>query len=117
MTPAEWKRVEELFHAARQRPPEERTAFLDEACGEAPALREKVEALLRSSLRPRPSWGARPSVPSSTWTMRFRMAVNGDHSLEGENPASRAGAQSDAFPGEVASAPDGRMPPYSLRHR
>ena len=114
MTPAEWKRVEELFHAARQRPPEERTAFLDEACREAPALRERVEALLRSSSRAETFMGS-PAVGTEFHVDdALRMAVNGDHFLEGENPASRAGAQNDALPAGVAWAPDGRMPPTDL---
>ena len=40
-----WRRVEELFHAALERPPEARRAFLDEACGEdhEPALLEVTD--------------------------------------------------------------------------
>ena len=46
MTPERWIKVEELFHAALGRSPEERQAFLDEACGEDAALRRDVELLL-----------------------------------------------------------------------
>ena len=38
MTPERWKRTEELYHAARARPPEQRAAFLAEACAEDEAL-------------------------------------------------------------------------------
>lgn len=46
MTPERYKRIKELFHFALERPPAERPAFLDEACGDDAALRAKVEALL-----------------------------------------------------------------------
>jgi hypothetical protein len=41
-----WRRAEELFHAVRERPPEARQAFLDEACGEDTELRQQVEMLI-----------------------------------------------------------------------
>jgi serine/threonine protein kinase/Tol biopolymer transport system component len=46
LTPERWKRAEDLFHAARARPPGERAAFLAEACPEDNALRRDVESLL-----------------------------------------------------------------------
>ena len=46
MTPERWKRIEELYHAARARPPGERAAFLAEACRDDEALRREVESLL-----------------------------------------------------------------------
>jgi len=46
MTPERWIRVEELFHAALERSPEEQQAFLDDACGDDVALRRDVELLL-----------------------------------------------------------------------
>ena len=39
-------RIESLYHAARMRPPHERTAFLTEACGGDEHLRVEVESLL-----------------------------------------------------------------------
>ncbi len=39
-------RVEELYHAALERPPDERSAFLDEACANDANLRTEVESLL-----------------------------------------------------------------------
>ena len=41
-----WQRAEELFHAALERPPETRQAFLDEVCGEDIELRRQVERLV-----------------------------------------------------------------------
>jgi len=41
-----WRRAENLFHAALERPPEARRAFLDEACGEDTELRRQVELLV-----------------------------------------------------------------------
>jgi hypothetical protein len=40
------KRVKELFLAARERRPEERQVYLDEACGEDAELRHELESLL-----------------------------------------------------------------------
>jgi serine/threonine protein kinase len=51
MSDDRWKRVKELFHAALERAPEERAAFLDEACGGDAELRAEVEALLASDGR------------------------------------------------------------------
>jgi eukaryotic-like serine/threonine-protein kinase len=41
-----WRRVEDLFHAALEREPESRRAFLDEACAGDADLRQQVERLL-----------------------------------------------------------------------
>jgi eukaryotic-like serine/threonine-protein kinase len=41
-----WQKVEELFHAALERAPEGRAAFLDGACGGDHYLRVEVESLL-----------------------------------------------------------------------
>jgi serine/threonine protein kinase/formylglycine-generating enzyme required for sulfatase activity/dienelactone hydrolase len=41
-----WRRAEDLFHAALERSPEARRAFLDEACGEDAELRRQVEMLV-----------------------------------------------------------------------
>jgi len=41
-----WRQVEDLFHAALERAPEERQAFLADACGEDAGLRLQVEQLI-----------------------------------------------------------------------
>ncbi len=46
MTPERWHRIETLFEAALERPPRERAAFLDEACGGDEGLRQQVIDLL-----------------------------------------------------------------------
>jgi TolB-like protein/Tfp pilus assembly protein PilF len=46
MTPAPWPAIEELYHAARERPPGDRDAFLREACRGDERLRQEVLSLL-----------------------------------------------------------------------
>src|SRR5262249_31148856 len=46
MSPERWQRIEELFDAAIQLPPEERGRFLDRQCGEDHALRRELERML-----------------------------------------------------------------------
>jgi eukaryotic-like serine/threonine-protein kinase len=46
-----WRRAEELFHAALERPPEARRTFVDTACGEDPDLRRLVETLLANDVQ------------------------------------------------------------------
>ena len=41
-----WHTLQELFHAALQRAPEDRDAFLDERCGADIALRHEIGLLL-----------------------------------------------------------------------
>jgi serine/threonine-protein kinase len=45
----DWNRIEATFHGAMERPPEERPAFLDAACGADAELRREVETLLAES--------------------------------------------------------------------
>jgi eukaryotic-like serine/threonine-protein kinase len=46
MKPERWQQLDELFHAALERAPEERAALLDEACAGDESLRKEVDALL-----------------------------------------------------------------------
>ena len=46
MKPERWQQVEHLYHAALEHAPDERTAFLDEACGGDRSVRQEVESLL-----------------------------------------------------------------------
>ena len=46
MTPSGWQRVEELYHAALEREPGEREAFLGSECGSDQELRREVLSLL-----------------------------------------------------------------------
>jgi eukaryotic-like serine/threonine-protein kinase len=47
MTPEEWNRLFDLFHAAREKSGGERVMVLDAACGTSTSLRKAVEELLR----------------------------------------------------------------------
>ena len=49
MTPERWRQVTAIFHAARGREPELRSAFLDESCGGDASLRAEVESLLEGA--------------------------------------------------------------------
>jgi serine/threonine-protein kinase len=46
MTPERWRQITEIFHAARERDPARRKAFVAEACCDDPTLRPEVEAML-----------------------------------------------------------------------
>src|SRR5262249_41351681 len=46
MSDDRWRQVESLFHAARERPPAERDAFLEQACAGDLGLRDEVASLL-----------------------------------------------------------------------
>jgi serine/threonine protein kinase len=46
MTSDRWRRIEELYHSAREREGNQRAAFLKEACAGDDALRREVESLL-----------------------------------------------------------------------
>jgi serine/threonine-protein kinase len=45
---ARWREIDRIFAAALEKPPEERRAFLDEACAGDPELRQEVEHLLQA---------------------------------------------------------------------
>ena len=49
MAPERWRQIERLYHAALERAPERRSAFLKEASGGDDDLRREVESLLRQS--------------------------------------------------------------------
>src|SRR2546423_10743443 len=46
MKPEHWQQLDELFHSAREREPDKRAAFLDQACAGDQQLRREVEALI-----------------------------------------------------------------------
>ena len=48
MNPKRWKQVNDLFQSTVERAPEERAAFLDEACNDDEGMRREVESLLTS---------------------------------------------------------------------
>ena len=59
MDPERWRQVGELFHRALEHGPEERSRFLDEACGGDAGLRAEVDSLLAHH-----DDGAPPAVPT-----------------------------------------------------
>src|SRR5438876_7686600 len=49
MKPERWQQLDKLFHSAIERAPEERAAFLDEACAGDQELRKEVEVLIAAN--------------------------------------------------------------------
>ena len=64
-----WRRMEELFHAALERPREARRAFLDAACGEDNELRQQVAMLISKDEHGGSLWD-KPLVSDVTATLR-----------------------------------------------
>jgi serine/threonine protein kinase/predicted ATPase len=78
MTPERWQRIEQIYHAANERKPSERVAFLDRACRGDAELRRNVETLLAANER----------------VGGFSTAMGaGAHMTETVKPASSAGQQ------------------------
>lgn len=46
MDASRWQRIESLFHAAIERPPDERSAFLQAACADDPTMVNEIQRLL-----------------------------------------------------------------------
>jgi serine/threonine-protein kinase len=68
VNPETWRRAEELFQAALERPEESRESFLHEVCGGDPELRGEVERLLARSSQPG-SFLEHPPLDEATATM------------------------------------------------
>ena len=71
MTPARWQEIERLYHAALDRDPEDRAAFLDAASGEDTELLHEVQSLLDQpsddSRLERPAWQCKEEAPVSRY--------------------------------------------------
>jgi serine/threonine protein kinase len=52
-TPDRWQKIEALYHAALERDPAARAAFLDGACGYDDELRKEIESLLAEATKGR----------------------------------------------------------------
>ena len=52
MDPDRWRRIRDVLHAALERPPEQRSAYLAAACGADVELRAEVESLVGASEQP-----------------------------------------------------------------
>ena len=60
MTPDRWKKIEELYHSAREREGSQRIAFLNEACAGDEALRQEIESLLAEEKEAKGTWNRPP---------------------------------------------------------
>ena len=71
MTAGRWGRIEEVYHAAMERPPEQRAAFIADACKGDDELRREVEDLMRRERSPagelldRSPWQERTLIPGA----------------------------------------------------
>lgn len=65
MSPERWQQVKQLFHAALERAPGERSEFLAQACVSDPELRMEVESLISAHHQP-PVFIDRPAFEPST---------------------------------------------------
>jgi serine/threonine protein kinase len=61
MSPADWQRVETLFHGVLELPERERSAFLDRVCPESDPLRNEVDSLLVEEASVRETLAAPPA--------------------------------------------------------
>jgi eukaryotic-like serine/threonine-protein kinase len=86
-----WHQITEMFHAARERDPERRDAFLAEACREDATLRQEVEAMLAGHVNA----GHFGDTPLFTW------------------PASESGTRPRANEG-MTLAPGDRLGAYEI---
>jgi tRNA A-37 threonylcarbamoyl transferase component Bud32 len=80
-----WRKIESLYHAALEREPETRGAFLTEACQGDNELRTEVEILLRQdgSLLDQPAWEAfSPSIQDPAHSTLARGAHLGPYEIE-----------------------------------
>lgn len=84
-SPERWRFLEELYRAAVERPPDQRAAFLEEACPDE-SLRREVESLLRfehadDSLMQHSPWtqssGVKPGMRLGPFEVESRLGAGG----------------------------------------
>ncbi len=86
------ERVQNLFAAASELPPEQRAAFLEAACKGDPALRDEVESLLRSHEQAGQFMGAPTAgVPESSRSTILSSATKTSLTALREGPGTRIG--------------------------
>jgi serine/threonine protein kinase/Tol biopolymer transport system component len=71
LTPERWRQITELFHAARERDPATRDAFLKDACRTDGQLRQEVDAMLAGH----DGAGAFGEIPLAASTLGFESGV------------------------------------------
>ena len=86
MTRERWQQVESLYHAALERDPSQRSAFLSKACQGDGELRREIESLLRQdgSWLDQPAWQEAPTlIEDVTGPGLARGAQLGPYHIEG----------------------------------
>src|SRR5215510_14542462 len=97
MKPDHWRKVDELFAAALEREPNERAAFLAQACGSNDALRREVEKMLSFDER------ADDFIQTDVFDLAARLITQPQ--TERETPRSVSGSIDEArfIPGDILS--------------
>jgi serine/threonine protein kinase/Tol biopolymer transport system component len=98
MTPERWRQIEELYHSALERQPDQRGAFLRGACRDDEELRREIEILLAArtgsgeGLLDHPAWEAAPSlIEDPTRTALVPGMQLGPYKIEGSLGAGGMG--------------------------
>jgi serine/threonine protein kinase/Tol biopolymer transport system component len=81
-----WQRLERLYHSARECAPAERSAFLDDACGDDTTLRRELESMLAQKgdgFLETPALRAAAHVMSATDTAAFTGRTLGVYQIHG----------------------------------
>jgi non-specific serine/threonine protein kinase len=81
------RRISQLYHAARQRPVAERSAFLATSCGDDPGLRREIESLLADDAK---AWAFVADAPTEVMADRLGAGARlGAYQIE--RPLGRGG--------------------------
>src|SRR6266581_1043820 len=83
MMPERWQQLDRLFHSALERAPEERAAFLDQACAGDQQLRREVEVLITSHERAG-SFIEKPALEVEAWSLANQRGDAGAESMLGK---------------------------------
>jgi len=104
MTPERWRKIEDLYHAAQQRDPIGRSAFLAEACQGDDELLRQVEALLNRDTEGQILDGQAAELLTATTSQANALSVG--HKL---GPYEIVGFLGAGGMGEVYKAQDSRL--------
>jgi len=110
LTAQEWVRLQEIFDAAVELPPDNRASYLDETCKDDPALRLEIESLLRAveedtGFHEPIGWAAASSLRGSLPTIGDRLGpyqITGVIGQGGMGVVYRAVRADDEYNKEVA---------------
>ena len=83
MMPERWQQLDRLFHLALERAPEERAAFLDQACAGDQQLRREVGALIAAHERAG-SFIEKPALEVEAWSLANQRGDAGNESMLGK---------------------------------